>query len=224
LYCRLQEWIERVGMKRWPLLTSFLLFLALCVSVAYWGMQLFKPPVRPVALPQAAKAEARLENAAGLFGGRAAAVAVASNFQLKGVVVAGNRRESVAILVADGKPAQAVRANAEIMPGVKIQEVHPQYVLLSENGIAKRVDLPEASKIGKLEAGAASPLSAMQPPPGMGPINGGMQQIQPIPALQPVQPMPAIQPLPGNDGVMPNPNPNPAASPMPGSVGVPGMR
>ena len=32
-------------MKRWPLLVSFVLFIALCVSATYWGMQLYKPPV-----------------------------------------------------------------------------------------------------------------------------------------------------------------------------------
>ena len=29
-------------MKRWPLITSFMLFIALCISAAYWAMQLFK--------------------------------------------------------------------------------------------------------------------------------------------------------------------------------------
>ncbi len=38
-------------MKRWPLLVSFVLFIALCVSATYWGMQLYKPPVRAVAAP-----------------------------------------------------------------------------------------------------------------------------------------------------------------------------
>ena len=33
-------------MKRLPLITSFVLFIALCVSAAYWAMQLFKPPLR----------------------------------------------------------------------------------------------------------------------------------------------------------------------------------
>ena len=75
-------------MNRAPLLTSFVLFLALCVSAAYWGMQLFNPPLRAVAAPpQSNQAAASLDAAAGLFGGHANAV-LASNFQLKGVVVA----------------------------------------------------------------------------------------------------------------------------------------
>lgn len=131
-------------MKRWPLITSFLLFIALCVSAAYWAMQLFKPPLRAVAAPPQTSqlAPPRPEAAAALFGGNAATAVVASNFQLKGVVVASNAAESVAILSANGKPAQSVRFNAEVLPGVKVTEINHSYVLLSEGGVIKRVELP----------------------------------------------------------------------------------
>jgi general secretion pathway protein C len=86
-----------------------------------------------------------------LFGGHANAV-VASNFQLKGVVVSSNPAESVAILAANGKPAQAVMANAEVIPGVTLKEVNQRYVLLSESGAIKRVELPEDAKAGRADA------------------------------------------------------------------------
>ena len=133
-------------MKRLPLIASFVLFIALCASAAYWAMQLFKPPVRAVvAAPQMSQPAPRLDAAASLLGGRSTAV-VASNFQLKGVVVASNATESVAILAANGKPAQAVRANEEVLPGVTVKEVHDRYVLLSEGGVIKRVELPANAK------------------------------------------------------------------------------
>ncbi|MDP2694444.1 MAG: type II secretion system protein N [Gallionella sp.] len=133
-------------MKRWPLVATFVLFIAACVSAAYWAMQLFKPPVRPVAAPpQTVQTAPRLDAAAALFGGRPT-IAVASNFQLKGVVVADNAAESIAILEAAGKPAQVVKTNEEVAPGVKVTEVHPRYVLLSEGGVVKRVELPEDMK------------------------------------------------------------------------------
>jgi len=133
-------------MKRWPLVATFVLFIAVCMSAAYWAMQLFKPPLRPVAAPpQAAQPALRLEAAALLFGGRPT-VAIAGNFQLKGVVAADNATESVAILAAGGKPALAVRINSEVVPGVQVKEVHPRYVLLSVGGVVKRVDLPEVAK------------------------------------------------------------------------------
>lgn len=135
-------------MKRWPLLTSFVLFVALCASVAYWAMQLFKPAARAVAAAPASvsKREIKLDAAAGLFGGRKSTT-VAENYVLKGVMVARNPRNSVAILASDGKPAQAIGVGAEVVRGVTVREVHPQYVLLSENGIEKRVQLPEKSTL-----------------------------------------------------------------------------
>ena len=133
-------------MKQWPLVASFILFVALCASVAYWAMQVFTPPARPaVAPPPTAQPAPNLEAAAGLFGGRSN-VAVASNFQLRGVIYSGNPASSVAILATDGKPPQAIRANAEVIPGVTVKEVHRQYVLLSDGGVIKRVELPDEPK------------------------------------------------------------------------------
>ena len=133
-------------MKRLPQITSFILFIALCVSAAYWGMQLFNPPLRAVAAPpQSTLPTPSLDAAANLLGGHAVAV-VSTNFQLTGVVMASNPAESVAILVASGKKPQAVRANAEVMPGVTVKEVQRDHVLLSERGVIKRVDLPKDMK------------------------------------------------------------------------------
>lgn len=172
-------------MKRWPLITSFVLFIVLCMSVTYWTMQFLKPPVRPVAAPSQAQAVAiNLDAAASLFGGRTTTVSVASNFQLKGVVVADHPTESVAILATEGKPAQAVRVNGEAMPGVTVKEVHPQYVLLSEGRTVKRVELQENGKsLGKIDVATNF-------------------QAQPAPAFTPMQLMPAPN--------MPAPTPTPA--------------
>ena len=125
-------------------------------------MQFFKPPLRAVAAPPQTMqgfTPPRLDAAAALFGGRTT-IAVAVNFQLHGVIAAGNPTEGVAILAAGGKPAQAIRVNTEVMPGVMVKEVHPQYVLLSERGVVKRVDLPE---IAKAQGGAGNPAGAVNP-------------------------------------------------------------
>lgn len=133
-------------MKRWPLITTFVMFIALCVSAAYWAMQLLKPPLRAVASPPSSSQSApRLDAAAGLLGGRSS-FAVASNFQLMGVVVASDPAESVAILATNGKPAQAIRTNAQVAPGITVKEVQRDHVLLSEGGVVKRVELPVNAK------------------------------------------------------------------------------
>lgn len=142
-------------MKRLPWFASFTMFIALCVSSAYWAMQLFQPPLRAVAaVPQAEPSALSLEAAKGLFGS-SVAVNLASNYQLKGVLATRGGR-SVAILSVDGKPARAVAAGAELTPGVVVREVHPQYVLLSESGVIQRVELA-VFKGGAATVGATPP-------------------------------------------------------------------
>ena len=191
-------------MKRLPVLVNFILFVVLCASAAYWALQLWRPPVRQMAAPAAPVAgPIDLNAAAGLFGGKPAAVGVASNYELKGVVVASNGRESVAILSANGKPAQAVGLNTEFQPGVSVREVHPQYVLLSEGGVIKRVPLPEV---------AVAQQSSFNPNVGLGlvPAPAQMAPAMPPQAVQPQMPPPQGQPVPG----MPPQPTNPGSSPQ----------
>ncbi len=82
-------------------------------------------------------------------------------------MAARNAIEGVALLVADGKPAQAVGIGGEVSPGVSLKEVHPLYVLLSDSGVLRRVELPDAAKMGKNEGVSyAPPQDAPQPPGG----------------------------------------------------------
>jgi general secretion pathway protein C len=188
-------------MRRLPLIASFVLFIALCASAAYWATQLFKPPLRPVAAPpRVAKAEVKTDAAAGLFGGRAGKAAIASNYQLRGVIFSGSAHDSVAILSADGKPAQAIRANTEVTPGVTIKEVHRDYVLLSEGGVTKRVELPESAKdLVNLATTApmpvqnapARPAPGTPPPPEAPRVSKSSPQPQ---AATPAPPAPAVAP------------------------------
>lgn len=199
-------------MRRLPHIVSFLLFIALCASAAYWAMQLFKPPVRPVAVPpRVAQEEIRPDAAATLFGSRKGSAAVASNYQLRGVIFSGNPRDSVAIISADGKPPQAIRADREVVPGVTIKEVHRDHVLLSEGGVTKRVDLPESAKglAGIAEAPVATrpvtPPAPTQPIPSRAPSAAAAQQqvVPAVPSLPAGQPVPPVQPAPAVPGVPP---------------------
>ncbi len=168
-------------MKRLPLFFSLLAVIALAASLAYWAMQLYKPAQRPLAAaPPPSIAEPAADAAATLFGGQAVAV-VATNYQLTGVVSAGS--ESVAILVAEGQPPKALRIGKEMSPGVSVTEVHPRYVMLSEGGVLKRIELATDTKAGP---DMAPPMPNAPPPPP--------QAAQPQPQAQ--EP-PAYQP-PGN--------------------------
>jgi general secretion pathway protein C len=214
--------------KRLPLLLSLLGVILLAVSLAYWILQLYRPPQRPIAAVQhAPQPDPAIDAAATLFGGQVA-VASATNYQLTGVVADGG--SSVAIIVADGTP-KALKVGKELAPGITLAEVHPRYVMLSDGGVMKRIDLATDAK-------AAAPMGgpgAM--PPGGAPQPNGQpnfpqpQQITTAPAMPPTQvggqPEPpmapgAVQPQSGftnpgdvgtHDSPPPPPNPNPINQP-----------
>ena len=160
----------RPATRRWATLASFALFLLLCASIAYWGMQLFKPPARAVApAPQAQTAAVNTAPAATLFGGKSGGQSNAGNFQLQGLVLASTLANTSLIMSIDGKPAQAFRADREIAPGVMVKEVQPGYVVLSDNGVPRRVELPaELKATTAAEAARTDPRVAAArntPPP-----------------------------------------------------------
>ncbi|WP_426318505.1 type II secretion system protein N [Pseudoduganella sp. R-43] len=128
-------------MKRLPLICSVAAVALLSASLAYWGMQLFKPKQRPIAaVPVAQAPEANMDAARGLFGGNTALAAV-SNYQLRGVVADTRGRGSVAIISADGQPAQVLPVGSMLSPGVSLEDLQPRHVILMEGGVQKRLDL-----------------------------------------------------------------------------------
>jgi general secretion pathway protein C len=188
--------------KRLPLLLSLLGVILLAVSLAYWILQLYQPPQRPLAAaPQAAMPDPTIDAAATLFGGQIS-VASASNYQLTGVVADGS--SSVAIIVAEGSPPKALRVGKELAPGITLAEVHPRYVMLSDGGVMKRVDLATDTKPAAAMGGAPGGAQPGGAPPGGAPP-GGMpqqnfpqpQQITTAPAAQPVQAVPEPPMAPG---------------------------
>lgn len=189
--------MKHESMKRLPLVGSVLAVVLLSASLAYWGLQLFKPPQRAIAAPPPPPPVAlNLDAAKGLFGGQIS-VAVASNYQLKGVV-ASQGAGSAAILAVDNKPALALGIGKEVVPGVTVKEVHPKYVLLSEGGAVKRIDLPSDAGASSAPApGGAQPYQPPQPMPQQ-------PAMQPAPAMQP---QPAMQPPPAMQQQPPPPPP-----------------
>jgi general secretion pathway protein C len=229
-------------MKRLPLLLTLLALVFLAVSATYWGMQLYKPQQRQIAAtPPAGIPEPSADAAATLFGGQAA-TAVVTNYQLTGIVAAG--RDSVAILVADGQPPKALTVGKEIAPGVTISEVHPRYVMLSDGGVMKRIELAPDTKPAVPLSGAAMPAAMPQqqpepmaetpqvepqtapgavrppPPPGevdpvVGPNEEPPQETPPSPAAANYNgAVQGNQPMQGNQSMQGNQPPPPPAQPQ----------
>ena len=215
-------------MKRLPLLATVLALVALSASIAYWLMQLNPPPGRPLAnAPVAVVPPPSVDAAATLFGGQVA-TAMVSNYVLTGVIASG--AQGVAIIVADGGLAKALKIGRELAPGVTLNEVYPRYVTLLDNGITKRIDLAADSKAASPMAGVlTAPISAQpvaqggaqgqpsEPPTAPGAVQQpnmmtGQPQPQPQPQQQPMGPSPS------NPGAVPGqavPPPNQVQSPPP---------
>ena len=150
-------------MKRLPQFTSLLAVVALSVSLAYWAMQLFKAPQRPINPPPVPVVQdASVEAGAALFGGQVS-VATASNYQLRGVVAPANGRGAVAIIATDGQPAKAYPTGFEVAPGVTVREVQARYVLLQDGGVSKRIELVADDKA--LALPSMTPLPVATPAP-----------------------------------------------------------
>lgn len=188
-------------MKRLPLILTVCAVVLLSASLAYWALQFFKPAQRALAAPpQQLAMPLNLDAAKGLFGGQIT-VAAASNYQLKGVVAAQGS-DSAAIISVDGQPAMAYGQGREIAPGVTIKEVQAKYVVLSEGGALKRIELASDALAGStpapslLPAGAAAPAPIQQPAPAMPqPTPAAPQTAAPHAASGPTQ----IAPVPGFD-------------------------
>lgn len=212
--------------KRIPLLLSLLGLILLAASIAYWILKFVQPPQRPLAaVVQAQMPDPPIDAAGTLFGGQVAVVS-ATNYQLTGVVAAGSN--SWAIIVADNGAPKALRVGKELSPGVTLSEVNPRYVMLSDNGVKKRVDLAQDTKAAAPMGGnpgganATAPGSgpimpagnpAVEPPLAAGAVNQQMQQqvqaVNPGDVGQHDAPPQNPNSAPQNNG---NPNVNPNAA------------
>ena len=225
--------------KRLPLLLSLLGVILLAASLAYWILQLYQPPQRPLAAVQhGAMPDPPIDAAATLFGGQVATASAAS-YQLTGIVAAG--RDSVAIIVAEGSPPKALRVGKELASGITLAEVHPRYVMLSDGGVMKRLDLaadtkaaapmagPGAQGAAAIPANMAPGAAVAEPPMAPGAVPQQQQAPAPEPANAgqvsgaPEEPPPAAQnaaaPNPQNNAN--NPAPTPAAAPAPAPAQMP---
>jgi general secretion pathway protein C len=155
-------------MKRLPVVFSFLLFLALSATLAYWLVQWTAPAPRVVsAPPKSERTISPVSAAASLFGGRSPGSSIA-NVQLRGVVHAGSSSDSVAIIAVEGKPPRALAVNSEIIPGLVVKEILNKTVVVSEKGVERELSLPA---FAAQESNAIAPQASMPPAPIAPPAN-----------------------------------------------------
>lgn len=136
-----------------PLL-SLLLLLALAALLAHWTWRFAAP--RPPQQAAGARAEVQLGaaletlRAARLFGASAGASGAVErettlNLKLRGVFAALGGLPALAILAVDGQDL-AVATGKEVQPGVTLDSVAPDHVILVNRGARERLDLEELGR------------------------------------------------------------------------------
>jgi general secretion pathway protein C len=156
-------------MKRLPLLFSFLLFLALSATLAYWIVQWTAPVPRAVSAPsKSERTMPPISAAASLFGGRSPSSATIANVQLRGVVHSSSLSDSVAIISIEGKSPRALTVNSEIVPGVIVKKILNKTVVVSEKGAERELSLPA---FATQEGNTSAPQASVPPAPNLPPAN-----------------------------------------------------
>jgi general secretion pathway protein C len=136
------------------------------------------------------------------------------NIKLKGVFAGG---ASGAAIVNTGGKDEAARVGSEIVPGVILESVHPQYMLLRRNGALERVDIEERQQV----AGAVSPvLQRRAGVRGAGAAPNFAQAVPPTPP-SPGSSFERPQPYAPVGDVQTEPPPAPAPAPPPAAVAAP---
>ncbi|MES1981053.1 MAG: type II secretion system protein N [Pseudomonadota bacterium] len=136
--------------------------LVLGALLARWSWIFFAPqPVVAITTPEHEPAvqTGQLFGTAVSAGPTPAAEGVAiPNVGLVGVFAANSGRSGFAILKLENSRQAGILAGKEVVPGTKLLEVHPDYVVLERAGVQQRVQLE-----GKI-AGASAGRSRLQPP------------------------------------------------------------
>jgi general secretion pathway protein C len=137
--------------------TSMTLALGLLgLALAYWSWAWFAPAPLPQAM-QVSEPPGRLAAAGDLFGhGQADAQAQSPTglaVRLLGVIAGQPEGSGYALLQLDAKDTHVVRAGGELAPGIRVESVLPQQVILQREGSRETLAWPHT---GSAPATAAS--------------------------------------------------------------------
>jgi general secretion pathway protein C len=114
--------------------------------LAYWTWVWFAPRTEPRA--EAAAGEAgNWVSASGVFGrverNKTSAAPTGIAIKLLGVVAASGGRRGYAVVQLDAKQILAVHEGGDVSSGVRLEEVHPDHVILERGGVRETLAWPE---------------------------------------------------------------------------------
>ena len=149
---------------RWPDALTLLALALLCWVLARWTWVLLAPapPIAPPATPAPIDLQAALDEVlrARLFSGQPAAeppaaTAAPRDLQLAGILATAPRGGGWAVLQVGSKVQQVAMAGSEVAPGVVLDQVFADHVVVRRQGNRERIDL--SRRVAVASAAAAAP-------------------------------------------------------------------
>lgn len=131
------------------LLVQVVLVLVLAWQLAYWTWR-FAAPAPLASPPDRAAPPVDLAAIARLFGAAAPASSApgsAAGLRLKGVVAPTPGVAASAIFASPGGKDAAIFVGRDVAPGVKLEEVHPDHVIIARAGVRSRIDLEQQHSV-----------------------------------------------------------------------------
>ena len=127
------------------------LLLASALVCAHWFWIFAAPPIvapRQQSAPQPVGVVDAIRRA-GLFGS-AAHTAIAGRERRELVLrgIYASREGGMAVIAVDSTQPPAIRIGEEVAPGIVLERVLADHVVVNESGVARRLDLPERKSFG----------------------------------------------------------------------------
>ena len=151
--------------ERWPDAVTLLALALLCWVLAKWTWVVIAPtpPVIPPPAPAPIDLQAALDDIlrAKLFSGQPAsepapAPTARKDIQLAGVFAVAPQGRGWAVLQLEGKNQQVAANGTEIAPGVVLDQVFGEYVVVSRQGSRERLDLARRVTVAAAPQAAAT--------------------------------------------------------------------
>jgi type II secretory pathway component PulC len=103
-----------------------------------------------------------LSDAMSLFGGSSNNESRFPLF-LRGVILSGESGASLAIIGAPGSPQKLIQRDAELMPGITLQEIHAKYIVVLDHGLRREVPLSSITNTTTLKESNRVEVLGQQP-------------------------------------------------------------
>ena len=119
---------------------SSCLLLLIFFSIGYWISQIAAPTSIPAFHKQNYSLDIEVPMALKyIFDSKFKTDEIVEDIELKGLIQASNKKESVAVISINKKPVEYYRVNETIRPGMKISIIGTDHVVIDENVITKQI-------------------------------------------------------------------------------------